>query len=100
MPAPMRAMPLIVLSADKPCGSQVSGMIASRMLTKDTPPDAGYVTNAAQKVAQAKLAALVPGAKHITKTDSGYEIHKEQPQPVIDAIREAVIRGAAELLSY
>jgi hypothetical protein len=61
-------------------------------------PDAGYITDAAQKVVQAKLAALVPGAKHITNTDSGHEIHKEQPQLVIDAISEvveAVRRGCA-----
>jgi hypothetical protein len=28
--------------------------------------------------------------KHITNTNSGHEIHKEQPQLVIDAIREVV----------
>jgi pimeloyl-ACP methyl ester carboxylesterase len=88
--SPLRAMPLIVLSADKPWGPQVPGMIASGVLTKDTPPDAGFITDAAQKVAHTKLAQLAPGAKHITKTDSGHEIHKEQPQLVIDAIREVV----------
>ena len=30
------------------------------------------------------------GARHVTETHSGHEIHKEQPQLVIDAI-EAVI---------
>ncbi|MGD9920630.1 MAG: alpha/beta fold hydrolase [Pseudorhodoplanes sp.] len=98
---PMRAMPLIVLSADKPWGPQVPGMIAAGILTKDTPPDAGYITDAAQKIAQAKLAALVPGSRHITKTDSGHEIHKEQPQLVIDAIREvvdAVRKGCARVV--
>ena len=49
-----------------------------------------YVTDAAQKKAQERLAELVPNAKHITKTNSGHEIHKEQPQLVIDAIREVV----------
>jgi len=33
---------------------------------------------------------LVPNAKHITNRNSGHEIHKEQPQLVIDAIREVV----------
>lgn len=28
--------------------------------------------------------------KHVTDTNSGHEIHKEQPQLVIDAIREVV----------
>jgi len=32
----------------------------------------------------------VPNAKHITNTNSGHEIHKEQPRLVIDAIREIV----------
>jgi pimeloyl-ACP methyl ester carboxylesterase len=98
---PLRAMPLIVLSADKPWGPQVPGMIAAGILTKDTPPDAGYITDAAQKIAQAKLARLAPGAKHVTKTDSGHEIHKEQPQLVIDAIREvvdAVRKGCARVV--
>jgi hypothetical protein len=30
-----------------------------------------------RKQAQEKLAKLVPNAKHITKTKSGHEIHKE-----------------------
>ena len=37
-----------------------------------------------------KLAELVPNAKHIANTNSGHEIHKEQPQLVINAIREVV----------
>jgi hypothetical protein len=39
-------------------------------------PCFGYVTDAAQKQAQEKLARLVPNAK-ITNTNSGHEIHKE-----------------------
>src|SRR5262249_58076990 len=87
---PLRPMPLIVLSADRPWGPLVPGMIASGQLSASTPPDFGYVTDIAQKQAQAKLAALVPGAKHITKTDAGHEIHKDQPQLVVDSIREVV----------
>jgi hypothetical protein len=37
----------------------------------------------------------VPNAKHITNTNSGHEIHKEQPQLVIDAIRQVVEPCAA-----
>jgi pimeloyl-ACP methyl ester carboxylesterase len=88
--APLRPMPLIVLSADHPWGPLVPGFIAKGMLPADTPPDFGYVTDRAQKEAQAKLAALVPGAKHVTNTDSGHEIHKDQPQLVIDSIRDVV----------
>ena len=87
---PLRPIPLIVLSADRPWGPQVPSMIASGVLPADIPPDAGYVTDAAQKKAQDRLAKLVPNAKHITKTNSGHDIHKEQPQLVIDAIRGVV----------
>jgi hypothetical protein len=62
-------------------------MIAAGTLPANVPPDFGYVTDAAQKQAQERL---VPNAKHITNTNSGHEIHKEQPQLVIDSIREVV----------
>ena len=97
---PMRPMPLVVLSADHPWGPLVPGFIADGSLPPDTPPDVGYVTDRAQKVAQAELAASVPGARHVTKTDSGHEIHKDQPQLVIDSIRDvvdAVRAGRTEL---
>ncbi len=87
---PLKPMPLIVLSADRPWGPQVPALIANGTLPADVPPDFGYVTDKAQIKAQAKLAALVPGAKHITDTNSGHEIHKDQPQLVTDAIREVV----------
>ena len=87
---PLRSIPLVVLSADRPWGPQVPPMIAAGKLSADIPPDFGYVTDAAQKKAQERLAKLVPNEKHITNTNSGHEIHKEQPQLVIDAIREVV----------
>ena len=67
----------------------------------DVPPDFGYVTDAAQKEAQEKLAHLVPNAKHISSTNSGHEIQKEQPQLVVDAIRQVVdaVRGASPRLA-
>jgi pimeloyl-ACP methyl ester carboxylesterase len=87
---PLRSAPLVVLSADRPWGPQVPSMIAAGKLPADIPPDFGYVTDAAQKKAQERLAKLVPNEKHIINTNSGHEIHKEQPQLVIDAIREVV----------
>jgi pimeloyl-ACP methyl ester carboxylesterase len=97
---PLRQLPLIVLSADRPWGPQVPSMIAAGTLAADVPPDFGYVTDAAQKQAQAKLAQLAVGAKHVTNTNSGHEIHKEQPQLVIDSIREVVeaVRSGAKQL--
>ena len=87
---PLRPLPLVVLSADRPWGPQIPSMIAEGKLPAEVPPDFGYVSDAAQKQAQAQLAELVPGAKHITNTNSGHEIHKEQPQLVIDSIRQVV----------
>jgi pimeloyl-ACP methyl ester carboxylesterase len=83
-------MPIVVLSADRSWGPQVQSMIAAGKLPADVPSDFGYVVDAAQKKAQEWLAKLVPNEKHITNTNSGRGIHKEQPQLVIEAIREAV----------
>ena len=80
----LRPIPLIVLSADRLWGPQVPSMIASGALPADSAPDFGYITDAAQKQAQERLAQLVPNAKHITNTNSGHDIHKEQPQLVIE----------------
>jgi pimeloyl-ACP methyl ester carboxylesterase len=88
--APLHPLPLVVLSADRPWGPQIPSLIASGALPPDTPPDFGYVIDAAQKPAQEDLAKLVPNAKHITNTNSGHDIHNEQPQLVIDAIRQVV----------
>jgi pimeloyl-ACP methyl ester carboxylesterase len=87
---PMRPMPLVVLSADHPWGPLLAGFIADGLMPPGTPPDAGYVTDRAAKQSQAMLAASAPGARHVTDTDSGHEIHKDQPQLVIDSIRDVV----------
>ena len=88
--APLQPMPLVVLSADRPWGPRVPGFIAEGLLAPDTPPNVGYVTDRAQKVAQAKLAALVPGSSHPMKTDSGHVIHHDNPQLVTGSIRAVV----------
>ena len=95
--SPLRQLPLIVLSADRAWGPQIPSMIAAGTLPADVPPDFGYATDAAQKQAQERLAKLVPNAKHISNTNSGHEIHKEQPQLVIAAIRQVVdaVRGGS-----
>ena len=54
-------------------------MIAAGALPADVPPNFGYVTDAAQKEAQGRLAELVPNAEHVANTNSGHEIQKEQP---------------------
>lgn len=87
---PLRPMPLVVLSADRAWGPLVPGFIADGLLAPDTPLDVGYVTDRAQKVAHAELAALVPGSKHVTRTDSGHVIHHDNPGLVTASIREVV----------
>src|SRR3954451_11980836 len=64
---PLRSIPLVILSADRPWGPQIPDLIANGTLPADIPGDFGYITDAAQKKAQAALAALVPGARHITR---------------------------------
>lgn len=88
--APLKPMPLVVLSADRPWGPGLPALIADGLLPADVPPDFGYVTDRAQRSAQAKLAALVAGARRVTSTNSGHEIHKDQPQLVVDSIRDVV----------
>ncbi len=87
---PLRPMPLEVLSSDASIGQQVMDMAANGQLPAGVPADFGYVTESAQRVAQARLAALVPGARHIKDTKSGHNIHHEQPQLVVAAIRDVV----------
>src|SRR6476620_2624772 len=97
---PLRPVPVVVLSADRAVGPQIPSMIAAGVLPADVPPDFGYIIDAAQKQAQERLARLVPNAKHVTRTNSGHEIHKEHPQLVIDSIPEvgeAVRSGSGHL---
>jgi pimeloyl-ACP methyl ester carboxylesterase len=59
---PLRPVPLIVLSADRPWGPQIPSMIAPGKLPANVPADFGYVTDKAQKQAQEQLSRLVPNA--------------------------------------
>lgn len=46
-------MPLVVLGADRPWRPLLPKLIADGVLPTNIPPDFGYVTDRAQKVAQA-----------------------------------------------
>ena len=50
-----------------------------RRVAADVPPDFGYITDAAQKQAQERLAKLVPNAKHVSNTNSGHEFTRSNP---------------------
>ncbi len=91
----LQPTPLAVLSADRPWGPLIPALIASGQLPATTPPDFGYVTDAAQAQAQAALAALVPGSVHIKDTHSGHDIHKDQARLVTHAIRSVVAAARA-----
>jgi pimeloyl-ACP methyl ester carboxylesterase len=85
---PLKPMPLIVLSADQPFdftpfveSGEVPADIAERF-AKD------FFRAALQ--ARGDLVSQVPGARHITDTNSGHYIHQEQPRLVIDAVREVI----------
>lgn len=87
---PLRPQPLIVLSADVKLAEVVPRMLAAGDLPADTPPDFGAVIDRANGEAQAKLARLVPGAKHRKDTRSGHDMMIDQPRLVIGAIEEVV----------
>jgi pimeloyl-ACP methyl ester carboxylesterase len=88
--APIKPLPLVVLSADRSVAPQIAAGIANGTLPADILPGYGPAIDAAQPIMQRHLAELVPGATHITNTNSGHDINIEQPQLVIDAIRQVV----------
>lgn len=66
-----------------------------------TEPAAPGATNVFDAIGEfTRVCAYVPGARRVTDTDSGHEVHKDQPQLVIDSIRdvvEAVRAGQSEM---
>lgn len=89
---PLRPMPLVVISADHLYGPLFPELIATGQLPPGVPEDFGHVVDEAQRESQAGLAGLLPGAVHITRTDSGHDVHQEQPLLVAEAILDVVTR--------
>ena len=85
---PVRAMPMVILTADLPPIS--ADDVASGVFPPTVTVEFVNALWSAQIAAQAALARLFPGAKHITNTRSHHYIHLEQPQLVINAIRDVV----------
>ncbi|WP_072843238.1 alpha/beta fold hydrolase [Rhodococcus tukisamuensis] len=83
--APVPAMPVVVLSGDT-----FDAEAFRTRLPEDAPADYPEVFWRAQLASQDRLAAVFPGARHVTNTHSGHNIHNESPQLVIDAIRDVV----------
>lgn len=74
---PLKPMPLVVLSHGIPFAAPFPGWPSEKM---------------EQSMAdrQAWLTQLVPGGKHIVAKHSGHNIHQDQPELVIEAIRMVV----------
>jgi pimeloyl-ACP methyl ester carboxylesterase len=88
--AALRPMPVVVLTASDKYADVVPKLIRAGELPPDTPPDLGAVLDRANPTAQNKLAALVPGAVHITDTHSGHNVMIDNAPVVIQAIRMVV----------
>jgi pimeloyl-ACP methyl ester carboxylesterase len=88
--APLKPMPLIVLSADEPLDFLPLVEDGTLPLTPEEAKQFGESLFEAVVHARSDLVSQVPGARHITDTDSGHYIHQEQPQLVIDSVREVV----------
>jgi len=86
----LRPMPVVVLTASDKFIDIVPKLIKAGELPPDTPPDLGAVLDRANPKAQNELAALVPGAVHITDTHSGHNIMIDNAPMVIQAIRMVV----------
>ena len=86
--APVPDVPVIVLTADLP---QLSPeVLASGQLPGGVDQEFADALWAAQMAAQDRLAALFPGGQHITETNSTHYIQNDNPQLVVDSIREMV----------
>jgi pimeloyl-ACP methyl ester carboxylesterase len=95
--APLKPMPFIVLSADEPY--DLKSLVEAGQIPADvgggvSAEEFGKILFNAVVDARADLVSQVPGAKHITNTNSDHYIHQEQPRLVIDAIREVVDAAA------
>jgi pimeloyl-ACP methyl ester carboxylesterase len=88
--AAIEPMPLAVLSADKTFAQVVPELIDSGGLPPDTPRDFGAVVDRSNTIAQRQLAALVPGAVHVTDTRSGHNIMVDNAPIVTKWIRNVV----------
>jgi len=80
------SLPLIVLTRVVPQDADLPPELRAK-LPPDFPWDA--IETVWQEL-QAELAALVPGARQVIATESGHYIQVEQPELVIEAVRQVV----------
>lgn len=84
---PIKPIPTIVLTSDQTY--DFKDLIKKGNLPPDAPIDFGPIIFKAHLEGQKQLTELLH-AKQITNTHASHYIHSEQPQMVIDAIREVV----------
>jgi hypothetical protein len=83
--APLQPMPLVVISNGKPFA-----------LPPDLPAGMPEMVEKAWVAGQSYLAGLLPDTPHLTATHSSHYVEIEQPQIVIDAIKQVVDEVRAE----
>lgn len=87
--ASLKPMPLVVFSADEPYNLLPLVEDGSLPLTAEEAEEFGKLLFQAVVDARADLVSQVPGARYIT-AESDHYIHQEQPQLVINEVREVV----------
>ncbi len=84
--SPLRPLPLVVLTHGVPVGADLPPEQRTEL-----PPDFPWDTiEMVSQELQAGLAALVPGARQVIATESGHYIQLDEPELVIEAIRQVV----------
>ncbi len=83
----LRQVPVIVLTSDQ--SYDFKSLIDKGVLPSDAPINFGPIVFQAHLMGQERLTCLLK-AKHIIHTRAGHYIQTEQPQLVIDSIREVV----------
>lgn len=86
--APLKPMPLIVLSSDEPY--DLTLFVDAGVVPADMAEEFGKLLFRAVLGARTDLVSQVPGSRHIMDAESGHYIHQEQPQLVIGSVREVV----------
>ncbi|HEX5699619.1 MAG TPA: hypothetical protein VFX77_03160, partial [Rubrobacter sp.] len=86
----LKPMPFVVFQSDEPFDLTPYVEDGSLPMTAEEAEEFRKLLFGAWRDAMADLVSQVPGARFITKTHSGHYIHWEQPQLVIDSVREVV----------
>ncbi|MGB3363379.1 MAG: alpha/beta hydrolase [Thermodesulfobacteriota bacterium] len=95
---PLKPLSLIVLSATEL--PAVGPLVDAGLLTQEEAQALVAVLQDVLLDTRGDLVSEVPGAEHVTDTNSGHFIHQEQPELVVEQIRkvlEAVRNGCASL---